>query len=299
MIDPRLAHAVAVAREGSFTKAATVIGVTQPAITKSIRDLEQRLGYQLFYRTSRGVVLTVQGREFVERAVRILEDARELMTSPASKDPYAGVLRIGVCPASLEWLLVIPLADMIRRHPAIRVEVTGGKFETMVQLLRTGAVDVAVGFEAAFREWPDLTRHPIAALRPALFVRARHPLLELGRITIDDLSRYEFISPSDSRPYGELIRELYEGRNIDWRKNLHVIDYFPAVRQLVAMTDAIGTVAMSNAMEAALDKRFAILNGVDLLPESNMSCATRARWSPRPATKAFINTMAKLLPGKA
>ena len=296
MFDPRMVHAVAVARAGSFTKAAQQVGVTQPAITKSVADLEQRLGYTLFNRTARGAALTVEGREFVERAARILEDARDLMSGPPSRDPFAGVLRIGVCPASLEWLTVLPLTDLIHRHPSVRFEVTGSKFETMVQLLRTGAVDVAVGFEAAFQEWPEINREPIAALDPALFVRAGHPLLDQEVVSISDLARFDFISPSDSRPYGASIREMFEVQSVDWRRHLHVIDFFPTVRQLVATTDAIGVVARNADGDRRLASDFVLLEGVNLLPLSRMSCATRSRWAPQPATKAFIKSMQHYLP---
>jgi len=296
MFDSRLVHAVAVARAGSFTKASQLIGVTQPAITKSVADLEQRLGYVLFNRSSHGAAMTVEGREFVERAARILEDARELMSGPPSKDPFAGVLRVGACPGSLEWLLVRPLAELLRQHPSIRLEVTSAKFETMVQLLRTGTVDVALGFEAAFREWPDLSRERIAAFDPVLFVRAGHPLLALGAISVSDLSSFDFVSPSESRPYGAIIRELYKARAVDWRHHLHVVDFFPTVRHIVATTDAIGIVARNAEADKRLGPKFALLEGVELLSPTSMSCATRTRWAPQPATKAFIETMKRHMP---
>ena len=299
MSDPRLTHAVAVARAGSFTKASQLVGVTQPAITKSVADLEQRLGYTLFDRTSHGATVTVEGREFVERAARILEDTRELMSGPPNKDPYAGALRIGVCPASLEWLLVNPQAELVQRHPGVRLEVTGGKFETMVQLLRTGAVDVAVGFAVAFQQWPDLTIDPISDFDPALFVRAGHPLLGLRNVSVADLAHFDFVSPSDSRPYGSAIREMYEAEAVDWRRHLHVIDFFPAVRRLVETTDAIGVMAKNAMTPKILGARFALLEGVGFLEASSMSCAWRTRWTPRSSTKAFVETMKRHLPPRS
>ena len=65
MLDPRLNHVVAAAQQGSFTAAARVVGVTQSAITKSIAELERQLGYLIFHRTSRGALLTDQGRALI------------------------------------------------------------------------------------------------------------------------------------------------------------------------------------------------------------------------------------------
>src|ERR1700679_259594 len=117
MLDPRLNHLVAVARCGSFTAAAQAIGVTQSAVTKGVADLERQLGYAVFHRTARGALLTEKGSDFVERAAQLLDG------SSSQSDPYAGTLRIGVSPASLEWRLIGPLAQLLSRHPSIRFEI--------------------------------------------------------------------------------------------------------------------------------------------------------------------------------
>lgn len=297
MLDPRLNHAVAVAQGGSFTRAAELVGVTQSAVTKSIADLERELGYTVFYRTSRGTLLTEKGREFVERATRLLEDARALLRGSADRgDPHAGVLRIGVCPPSLEWLLAQPLAGLLARHPGIRFEVSGASFERMVQLLRGGSVDVAVGFEAAFAEWSDLRRHPIAALEVALFVRKGHPLLTRAVITPRDLAEFDFVAPSDSRPYGRVVRDLYESQGQEWQKRLHIVDCFPIARRLVATTDALGVCATDYVGSPGFAAAFAVVDGFSLFPPSPMCCATRSRFEPSAAARAFLSTMREKLP---
>ena len=299
MLDPRLSYAVAVARMASFTKAAELVGVTQSAITKSIADLERELGYSLFYRTSRVTLLTDEGRAFIERAARLLEDARELFSSVATADPYSGVLRIGVCPASLEWLLVDPLARLLQRHNQIRFEVIGGNFEVISLQLRGGALDVAVGFDEAFADWKDVTREPIAPLEATLFVRSGHPILALPKIQRSDLSNYAIVSPSDSRPYGAVIRAIYEEQDKVTNQYLHVIDYFPIVRQLVATSDAIGVVATDTLQSPAVDPRFAMLENVTLFQKQPLCCALRARWEPKPSVRAFLSVMKQALPPSA
>lgn len=289
MLDPRLNHFVAVARTGSFTAAAQSVGVTQSAVTKSVADLERQLGVALFYRTARGALLTESGRDFADRAMRLLDDAREFLEGFARKeDRFAGVLRIGVCPASLEWRLMDPLAELLVRHPSIRFEISGSSFERMVQQLRNGSIDVALGFEAAFSEWPDIRREYVPALKSTLFVRTGHPILDGKKATSADLSKYDFISPSDSRPYGAIIREIYESQGIDWRKRLHIVDYFPIVRRIVKASDAVGVVTLTHANSASFRDEFATLEYLDIFPPAPLCCAVRARWEPKPAVRAFI-----------
>ncbi len=292
MLDPRLNHLVAVARCGSFTAAAQAIGVTQSAVTKGVADLERQLGYSLFHRTARGALLTEKGGEFVERASRLLDDARELLEGSAIKaDPYAGVLRIGVCPASIEWRLIAPLASLLARHPGIRFDVSGASFERMVQLLRNGAVDVALGFDAAFSEWPDLRREPVPELKTTLFVRKGHPALDKVPASLTDIAEYDFVSPSDSRPFGAIIRNVYERQGIEWRTRMHVIDYFPIVRRIVATSDAIGVVALSHASSRSFQRDFALLDHRVPFEPARMCCAVRARWEAKPAVRAFISAV--------
>ena len=297
MLDARLNYVVAVARQGSFTAGAQSVGLTQSAITKSVADLEREIGYAVFYRTSRGVILTENGRDFVERAARLLEDARELLKgSLQRKDPFSGILRIGVGPASLEWIVVEPLAELLKKHPGIRYDISSSNFESIVQQLRSGGIDIALGFDAAFGEWPDLRREPVGDLNTTLFVRKRHPLLQAATISTADLANYDFISPSDSRPYGEIIRDIYQSQGVEWRVRVHKADYFPMVRRLVATTDAIGVATLAYAATEGFQSRFERLHEIALWPASPLCCARRARWDPKPAVRAFITMIRQRLP---
>lgn len=297
MIDRRLTHVVATARYGSFTAAAGSVGVTQSAITKSIAELERQLGYVIFNRTARGVSLTEEGRIFVERTTRLLEDANELLKGKSgNNDPYAGVLRIGVCPASLEWLLVEPIALLLSRYPNIRLDISGSSFERMVQQLRTGGVDVALGMEAAFSDQPDFRRDPLEPLRTTLFVRKGHPILECEEVTVKDIAKFDFITPSDSRPYGTYIREIYESQDIPANTRIHIIDHFPIVKKIVSRTDAIGVVAVPYTELDSFKQKFARVHYLESFPLAPLCTAVRTRWEVRPAVRAFMKACRECRP---
>lgn len=291
-MDVRLQYVVAVARAGSITAAAETVGVTQSAITKSVASLEKQIGYAIFYRTPRGSYLTAEGRDFVDRAARLVEDTQELLQRRAdSERDYAGTLRIGVGPASLEWRLLAPLSLLLKRYPGIKFDVSGSTFERTVQLLRAGAVDVALGFDAAYSDWADIHREAIQAVRSVIFVRLGHPLLDRDTVTAADLAQYDFVSPSDGRPYGVVVRKIYEDSKIEWHKRVHVVDYFPLVREVVAKSDAIGVTTDLFAQTAAFKAQFVALKEPNLLPPSTMCCAVRKRWEPKPIVRAFIRAV--------
>lgn len=291
-MDVRLKHVVAVARSGSFSGAAQLIGVTQSAVTRAVADLERQLGYDLFYRTARGALLTDLGRTFADRAARLLDDEQELLKGdPHAMDPFGGVLRVGVCPAILEWALSGPIGVLKTRHTQMRFEIAGGPFERMAPMLRNGGVDIIVGLDEAFREWSDITRHPLWNLKTALFVRKGHPLLDEPRIDRRKLSEFEIVSPSESRPYGAVIRSLYESQRVDWRNRVHIADYFPIVAHLVEHSNAIGVINTSYIRTETFRSKFRIVEGADLWGPTPICCATRAKWELGPMDRAFIAAM--------
>jgi len=293
MLDTRLRHAVAVARCGSFSRAAEAVGMTQSAVTKSVAGLEQRIGYQLFHRTPRGAILTEAGREFVDRAAVLLADAQDLV-SGARTDPFSGVLRIGVFPGSLDWVLLDPLAALARKHPAVRFDTVFGASERGVQLLSRGEIDIAIGMEPAFAPWDQVQCAPAGVLETIPFVRRGHPLLDLPGLSLEELAAYAFVSPSSSEPYSSMIRDIYESRGLNASEHIHFVDYFPLVKRLVAATDAVGGVARSKATRPAFLERFAVLENLPVFDPIMVCCAVRKHAPPKAGASALIRLMRQI-----
>jgi len=295
MLDSRLTYVVAVARSGSFTGAAAAVGLTQSAVTRSVADLEKQLGFQLFHRSAKGALLTERGRDFVERAERILDETGDLMRGAGRPDdPYAVTLRIGVCPASLEWLMVDGLADVHRRFPPLRYEVTGSSFERMVQQLLVGSVDMAIGFDAAFADWAEVKRIPLGVLESTFYARKGHPILSIARPTNKDLAHYEIISPSLTRPYMATTRNVFESQGMDWKRHVHVIDSFHLSRRLVETSDAIAAVSRFYAHAPSFKERFELIEPREPYPGAAICAAVRGRATPPQAARTLIAAMQSL-----
>lgn len=138
---------VAIAEKGSFRAAAAALNVSQPALSAQIRELERRLGFALFARTSRRVTLTAQGALFLGNARRIILETEFL--NRAARDIRTNPLRIGVA----HFTAQIPerlrlIEDFIRQYPDIPLNVVGGQHAQLFQGLRDHAIDVAITLEA-------------------------------------------------------------------------------------------------------------------------------------------------------
>lgn len=291
VLDTRLAYVVAVARAGSFTRAALSVGLTQSAVTRSIADLERQLGYQLFHRSAKGALLTERGRDFVVRAERILDDTRDLMRGLGRPDdPFAVTLRIGVGPSSLEWLLPDALTDLHRRHPELRFDLSSASFERIIHQLLSGSVEVAIGFDAAFADWAEVKRFPLGVLKSTFFARKGHPIHEIERPSDADLAKYEIVTPI-TRPYIATTRNIFESQGMDWKRHVHVVDAFPVARRIVERSDAIGHVARGYANNPAFKKKFDLIEPLAPYPSAIVCAAVRARSEPAQSTRTFIATL--------
>ena len=140
----QLEYFVAVARHRHFGRAAEAAYVTQPALSRQVRQLEAELGVALLRRTSRGVELTPAGEDLLVRAERILAEAAE---ARGEMDEHAGVVRGAVrVAATTADALRLPelLAEFHREHPGVRLALRHASATEVLGLLRRGAVDLGV-----------------------------------------------------------------------------------------------------------------------------------------------------------
>lgn len=288
----KLRHATEVGRLGSFSKAAIALHVSQSAVTKNVADLERQLGYALFHRTSRGVRLTDPGRDFVGRAARVLADAESLFTEVSEeRAKIEGRLRVGVCPPPLEWMLVEPVSRFLVRHASVVLDVTPGSVERIIQLLVRGDVDVAIGPQLIFADWPELTVEPVDVVTGSVFVRRDHPLTRIARITPAAIAEYPFISTSFIQQLSPVVDALYEAAGKDPKRHVHTIDYFPLIRRAVLVADAVSIVASPYVQSRDFRENFSTLASAELQQDIEIGCAVRRRWMPKPAARALIDEM--------
>lgn len=142
----QLRDLIAVAELGGLRRAARHLGLAQPAITRSIRDLEQELGVTLFERSSTGMVLTPIGEKFVRRSIAAQQElARARDEVSQLKGVSAGTISIGLATAPHVAMLPKVLAPFQRRYPDVRLKIGEGGFPTMEAGIRDGSVDFYVG----------------------------------------------------------------------------------------------------------------------------------------------------------
>lgn len=192
----QLRHLIALAETGSFSKAAQAQFLTQPALSRSIRALEDELGMALFDRIGRRIELTAFGRATLERARLLVSDAEELQGSGRrSREGERGVLRIGMGSGPGAMLMTPMLMTIALEHPQVHLEIARGGTELLVQSLRARTLDALVVDARSLKPAPDLRTDLLVEMRGAFMVRRDHPLTKLrGGPTFADVSRYPIAS---------------------------------------------------------------------------------------------------------
>ncbi len=195
----RLRHVrclVAVAAEGNLGRAARELQLTQPAVSKTLAELEQTLGQRLVERGRFGARLTAAGERFLPRAEKLVE-ALEAAARTFSDDSEAqpATLRIGALPTVAPDLLPAALLAVTRRAPAITLAVRTVSNPELIAQLRGGQLELAIGRMAepaamAGISFELLYDDPLVAC-----VRTAHPLAKRRRLEWSALAPYPLVLP--------------------------------------------------------------------------------------------------------
>jgi DNA-binding transcriptional LysR family regulator len=142
---PHLRYVVAAADHSSFRRAATALNITQPTLSKRIRELEGKLGVLLFQRSPRGAELTPIGEEFVVSARRVLAELEVMeIRAKAGKRGDAGRLEIGFYTSLSSGALRDTVLTFANGHPDVEVNIIEGARACLIPLLDRGAIDIVV-----------------------------------------------------------------------------------------------------------------------------------------------------------
>jgi DNA-binding transcriptional LysR family regulator len=194
-----LHHFLIVCERRNITAAAEFLHITQPALTRSIHKLEKTVGAKLFERLPTGVALTSQGEILARRAKLMeLEYRHALAEIRTLEHGLAGSLRIGAGPVWYSNILPPVLAKFQKQFPKVRLRLTGGVINTLIDGLLGGEIDLMCG-TLDFRAQAEIVKEPLLQIRHAVAARKSHPLVRRGAVTARELSHYPWVVLADDQ----------------------------------------------------------------------------------------------------
>jgi DNA-binding transcriptional LysR family regulator len=226
--------------EGSLRGAARRLGVTQPTLTKAIRELERELGTPLFERTGRGVVPTPAGRilhEHASAATRELGRAVERIGELT--DGTSGELRVAAIPLAVMVLMPETVRTFCERWPDVRLHVNEELYMAQLARLRRGEVDLAIGPMPEILAPGEFDVQPLMPITMRVMVRRGSPLH--GPATLRELANERWVYTSASGMTG-YARQMYESHGLDAPRAGAIVDSTLSLLTLIASADFVGLV---------------------------------------------------------
>ncbi|MGZ0705433.1 pca operon transcription factor PcaQ [Pseudomonas piscis] len=182
------------ARQGSLARAAEVLAVSQPAMSKTLKELETLLDTRLFVRSKAGLSLTEAGRAFLGYAGPSVQALRDGVSSLRGGEHAVQAVRIGVLSTVESLLLPEVMRRLHERHRALTVSVVTGPSAYLLSQLRVGDLDLVVGRMTESPEIQGLSFEHLYSESMTLVVRPGHPLA-VGALDRDAFSRYPLVLP--------------------------------------------------------------------------------------------------------
>lgn len=202
----------AVLEHRSFRKAAAVLHLTQPAVTKAIASLEETLEVRLFDRVANGVEPTIHGRSFAPRAAGIFDELRRaaqdltLISSGAK-----GNLRVGIVPMPAIPFLPVALNRLLQEHPGVLASVVEERETELLDRLRRRDIEVAILRMSLVDAAEDLDMVPLLDERLCVIANQDHPLAARQALTWSELLEHRWVMPpADCFFYEHVLRTLHQ-----------------------------------------------------------------------------------------
>ncbi len=228
---------LAIIDSGSIRGAARNLGVTQPAITKGLRQLEESLHVRLLDRTPHGVVPTLAGRAFTARARAVQSELRKAEEDLAQlAGERAGSVSFGL---SLVALQLMPEAfSTFREHfPDARVRIVEAVSHRLLPLVRDETLDFVVGRWTGGKSDPSIVARPLFTCAMVIAGRAGHPRSRVG--SLKELVDADWVMVVPPGMPGSMVERLFVSAGLPLPAKLTQCESFAALLVLVAETDLL------------------------------------------------------------
>ncbi len=225
------------AEEQNVTRAAERLHVSQPPLSRQIRDLEQELGVALFKRTAKSLALTEAGKIFLNEARAILLRVDQAVdTVRMVSNSARGTLHVGYAPSLTVKLLPRTLMLFERAHPGVRVALHDLSSEECIARLAAGKIDVALTVPPAASKMSGLIFEKLAKYPLCCAVEASHPFAHRKGITLREMKEERFIvySREDYPEYYEFLKALFRPFGFEPR----IAEEYDGVTGLIAAVEA-------------------------------------------------------------
>jgi DNA-binding transcriptional LysR family regulator len=281
---------LAVSATGSESAAATVLGISQPAVHRSLAALEYLVGCSVFHKSARGTRLTEAGQALVWRVKLAMAEARALQSDI---DGWRGQVRgrvvIGALPLSVALVLPQAVHQVRLRHPEVEITVVDGAYDSLVRQLLEADIDLMVG--ALRAPTPELRQEPLVDEALAIVARPGHPCLQRSPLRLADLLAWEWVVPLPGTPASTALHRVFAQAGLNPPPGTVEAGSAAFTRALVSSSDRLAMTSMGQALDDA--KSGALVRVPIALPSTSrlVGLTVRAAGDPSPDLQVVLDAL--------
>lgn len=281
-----------VANAKNITKAANELMISQPAISKAIKNLEDQLGGQLFVRTKRGVVLTDEGQEFynyIKHAMEYIANAENKFTDLINLE--SGSIRIGVSTTLTREFLLPYLKDFHKQYPKIDIQINTSLASELINKLKNGLIDMVILNLPSKRD-NDLEIIECKEVHDYFVVNENYKDLVNKSLTWEDLNNYPLILQAKGANTRTFIDNFAKELNVMLKPNMELASYTLVV-EFTKIGLGIGYATKEYIEKEIQNKELFILDVKPTVPSRYVGIALSKNHLPNFSTKKLIEIIIK------
>ena len=282
-----------VANHCNITKASEELSISQPAISKSIKNLEEQLGGQLFVRTKRGVVLTEEGKEFynyIKQAIEYINNAENKFTDLINLE--TGCIKIGISTTLTKGFLLPYLERFHSLYPKIDIQIITYLTSDLMPKLRNGLIDIVILNLNKKNYGNDIDIIKCKKINDCFVVNNKYKDLINKEMSLNDLNNYPLILQARGSNTREFLDNIASENGVVLKPNIELASY-SLVIEFSKIGFGIGYATKEYIKKELKNKELFELKIKEKIPSRYIGIALSKNHVPNFSTKKLIEIISK------
>lgn len=282
-----------VANNGNITKASEELNISQPAISKSIKNFEEQLGGQLFIRTKRGVILTEEGKEFynyIKQAIEYINNAENKFTDLINLE--TGSIKIGISTTLTKEFLLPYLEKFHSLYPKIDIQIATNLTSELFLKLKNGLIDIVILNLNEKNYGNDIEIIKCRKINDCFVVNSNYKELLNKKISIKELNNYPLILQAKGSNTREFLDNFAKANNVILKPNIELAGYTLVV-EFAKIGWGIGYATKDYIKKQLNNKELFELKLKEKIPSRYIGIALSKSHIPNFSTKKLIEIITK------
>ncbi len=282
-----------VANYSNITKASEELNISQPAISKSIKNLEEQLGGPLFVRTKKGVVLTEEGKEFytyIKSAIEYINNAENKFTDLINLE--TGLIKIGINTTLTKEFLLPYLEEFHKLYPKINIEIQTNITSKLIEKLKNGLLDIVFlnVYQNDYNN--DIEIIKCKKLKNCFIVGEKYKHLTNKILTLSELNGYPLILQAKGSNTRTFIDNFAKEHQVVLKPEIELASQ-SLIPEFTKIGFGIGFTTKSYIEDSLKNKELFELNIKEIIPEKYIGIALSKNHIPSFSTKKLIEIITK------